>query len=111
MTRPAVHDSLASFRQAVLAIRWGTTAISLALASADIRDGDGGVTIWAGVLLAYTATGRSARCATGTTSRRRALVAAEVAVAVGAVVATGYWDSPSSSRCSPPSPWRGSRAG
>ena len=47
-------DTLAPFAQAILVIRWGTTVVSLLLASPELRDGDGFLIVASAALLAYT---------------------------------------------------------
>src|SRR3546814_13029392 len=50
----AVKDPLAPFAQAILVIRWGTTAVSLVLASTGLQDGDRGLLAACCALVAYT---------------------------------------------------------
>src|SRR3546814_10057728 len=50
----AVKDPLAPFAQAVLVIRWGTTAVSLVLASTGLQNGDRGLLAACCALVAYT---------------------------------------------------------
>src|SRR3546814_3859813 len=90
----AVKDPLAPFAQAILVIRWGTTAVSLVLASTGLQDGDRGLLAACCALVAYTVlrTLRPLRFddrLTGTL-----LVLAEVAGTLVAITATGYWSSP-----------------
>ncbi|MDP1819655.1 MAG: histidine kinase [Acidimicrobiales bacterium] len=91
---PPQGDSLASFGQAILALRWSTTAICLALASSDIQDGDvatAGATL---VVVVYTVL-RTIRPIRFRAELAGSLaVVAEAAIAVGAVTTTGYWESP-----------------
>ncbi|HJR24463.1 MAG TPA: GAF domain-containing sensor histidine kinase [Acidimicrobiales bacterium] len=87
-------DSLGSFSEAVLAVRWGATAISLALASPEIADGDRGTLAALIALVALTAY-RTVRPLRDTGDRRLVLhVVVEMGVSVGAVAVTGYDDSP-----------------
>jgi signal transduction histidine kinase len=87
-------DSLSPFAQAILAIRWGTTAVSIAVASPEIRDGDTRLLGCSAALLAYTIyrTARPLRYGDDTSGLLR--VVGEVALTVLALTATGYWDSP-----------------
>jgi signal transduction histidine kinase len=87
-------DRIAPFRPPLLAIRWGTTAVGLALASSGIADGDRWVLACCAVILGYTVyrTFRPLVYVDDTRSLLRVLV--EVAITVLAVVSTGYWDSP-----------------
>ena len=87
-------DSLGPFAQAILAIRWGTTAASVAVASPEIRAGDLRLLICSAALLAYAVyrTVRPLRYVDETSGLL--LVLAEVAVTVLGLTATGYWASP-----------------
>jgi signal transduction histidine kinase len=78
----------------VLVIRWGTTAVSLMLASPGIQDGDIRLIVTSSALLLYTIyrTSRPLRYGEDTTSLLSVL--GEVAVTVLSVTATGYWESP-----------------
>ncbi len=93
---PARHsvDMVEAFRPAILAIRWGTTVVSLALAADAISQRDGRVTAWALGILAYTAfrTWRPIRYTADLRSLISVLV--EVTPLVLAVTVTGYWESP-----------------
>jgi signal transduction histidine kinase len=95
--RPAVAsrhpDYLAGFAPLVIAVRWGTVAIGLAL-SAVGTEAPGSLAAGA-VLLAYAAlrTVRPLRYL-GDSLMSLVMVVAEVALNVGVVVATGYWESP-----------------
>ncbi len=75
-------------------IRWGTTAVSIAVASPDIRAGDGRLLGCSAVLLLYTLyrTVRPLRYGDDISGLLR--VVGEVALTVLALTATGYWDSP-----------------
>ncbi|MEO7572032.1 MAG: GAF domain-containing sensor histidine kinase [Acidimicrobiales bacterium] len=87
-------DTLAPFAQAILVIRWGTTAVSVAIASPDMRGGDARTLVGAGALLAYTfyRTVRPLRYGDETAGLLRVL--AEVAGTLLLLIATGFWDSP-----------------
>ncbi|OWY62615.1 hypothetical protein B7486_57475, partial [cyanobacterium TDX16] len=87
-------DRVEAFAPAILALRWGTTIVSLALAYPSFVDRDLRVVACAGALLALTAirTIHPLRYVGDTRSLIRVL--AEVAVPVAAVVATGFWESP-----------------
>jgi signal transduction histidine kinase len=87
-------DRVAAFSPAILALRWGTTIVSLALAYPSFVDRDLRVVACAGALLALTAirTIHPLRYVGDTRSLIRVL--AEVAVPVAAVIATGFWESP-----------------
>ncbi len=87
-------DRLAPFGQAVLAVRWGVLALSLALASPDLGAGDG-TTIGAfAVLVAWTALRLRRPLRHDGSGHIELQLLIETALAVGAVVATGFGDSP-----------------
>jgi signal transduction histidine kinase len=87
-------DRVEAFAPAILAIRWGTTIISLGLAYPSFVDQDLTVVACAAALLALTAvrTIHPLRYYGDTRSLLRVLV--EVAVPVLAVTSTGFWESP-----------------
>lgn len=88
------EDPLAGFRPAILAVRWATTGVSLALASALIIAGDPVMLALAAMVLAH-AIFRTLMPVRDTGSLRAVLaIDVEVVVAVIAVIATGYWSSP-----------------
>ena len=89
-----MSDSLGSFSEAVLAVRWGTTAISLALASPDIADGDGGTLAAMAVLVALTAFRTVRPLRDDRHSHLAAATLLDVLVPVVAVATTGYDESP-----------------
>jgi signal transduction histidine kinase len=87
-------DPLAPFNQAILMIRWGTTVVSLLLATPDLRRGDERLVVSCALLFAY-ALYRTVRPIRHRDELRSLLaVLAEVAFTVLMVVATGYWESP-----------------
>lgn len=75
-------------------IRWGTTAVSLVLASPGLQDFDRRLIVTCAALLAYTVfrTVRPLRYGEDTSSML--LVLAEVAATVLGLTTTGYWTSP-----------------
>ncbi len=87
-------DRVRAFGPAILAIRWGTTMVSLALAGPYFARGDLWVVLWAGVIAGYTVlrTVKPLRYFGDTRSLLRVL--AEVGLHTVAVASTGYWDSP-----------------
>jgi signal transduction histidine kinase len=87
-------DRLGAFGPAILAVRWGTTVLSAALAAPGFIDSDWRTVLWCGVLIGLTLfrTGRPLRYTGDTRSLIRVL--AELAVPLVAVISTGYWDSP-----------------
>jgi signal transduction histidine kinase len=87
-------DQVAAFRPAILGIRGGTTAVSVALASGAFADGDLWVVGWCLAVVAYNVYRivRPVRYVDDTPSLVRVL--GEVGFHTLAVAATGYWDSP-----------------
>jgi signal transduction histidine kinase len=87
-------DQVAPFRPAILGIRGGTTAVSVALASPAFTDGDLWVVGWCFLIVGYNVFRivRPVRYVDDTRSLVR--VIGEVAFHVIAVAATGYWESP-----------------
>lgn len=87
-------NRLGPYAPAILAVRWATTGVSIALASPALLDVDGAIVAWVCLVLANTVfrTVRPLRY-TGSTKSSAVLVA-EIGLHVLAVVATGYWDSP-----------------
>lgn len=87
-------DQVAAFRPAILGIRGGTTAVSVALASPAFTEGDLWVVGWCFLIVAYNVFRivRPVRYVDDTRSLVR--VIAEVAFHTIAVAATGYWESP-----------------
>lgn len=89
------HDLVAEFRPAVLAIRAGTTVVSVALAAPAFVDRDWNVIAWCVVITAYNLfrlVFPVKYVSTDTPSLLRVL--GEVVLHVLAVSATGYWESP-----------------
>lgn len=88
------HDQVAAFRPAILAIRAGATAISVALASPYFVDGDLAGMAWCAAIVLYNGFRiiQPLRYHDDTASLLRVLV--EVMLHVLAVAATGYWKSP-----------------
>jgi signal transduction histidine kinase len=89
-----VRDQVAEFRPAILGIRGGTTAVSVALASPAFANRDWWVVAWCVVIVAYNVFRivRPVRYVDDTASIARVLT--EVALHVLAVAATGFWESP-----------------
>jgi signal transduction histidine kinase len=87
-------DQVAPFRPAILGIRGGTTAVSVALASGAFADRDWWVIGWCFLIVSYNVFRivRPVRYVDDTASLVR--VIAEVGFHTIAVAATGYWESP-----------------
>ncbi|MCU0311664.1 MAG: GAF domain-containing sensor histidine kinase [Acidimicrobiales bacterium] len=87
-------DRVAAFGSAILAIRWGITIASVALATQRLGDQTVLITVWSAVLLTYTVvrTIRPLRY----TGDVRSLVAllGETALYVACLATTGFWESP-----------------
>lgn len=88
------RDRLATFRPAILGIRGGTLAISVALSASAFTANDWRIIGWSAVVVAYNVLRilQPVRYYDDTPSLLRVLV--EVAIHVVAVAATGFWDSP-----------------
>ena len=87
------HDALADFASVVTVIRWGTTAVAIALAASDLR-GDTGLALGAAALLTLTVVRTLAPLRFHDGPASLVAVLAEVAVTAVVVAATGFWDSP-----------------
>ncbi len=87
-------DQVAPFRPAILGIRGGTTAVSVALASPAFTEGNLWVVGWCFLIVGYNVFRivRPLRYVDDTRSLVR--VIGEVAFHTVAVAATGYWESP-----------------
>ncbi|MFN8019735.1 MAG: GAF domain-containing sensor histidine kinase [Acidimicrobiales bacterium] len=97
-TEPVVTDvrtdQVAPFRPAILGIRGGTTAVSVALASPAFAEGNLWVVGWCFLIVGYNVYRivRPVRYTDDTASLARVL--GEVGFHILAVAATGYWESP-----------------
>ena len=89
------EDRVAEFRPAILGIRGGTTAISIALTAPAFVNRDWPVIAWCVVIVAYNVF-RLVRPVRYMDADLRGLlrIMGEVALHVLAVVASGYWESP-----------------
>lgn len=88
------HDRIAAFRPAILAIRWGTTSVSIALAAPYFGVPDLGLIFWCAAIFGYTVL-RTIRPDRYTDDLRSVIaIVAEVAFHTLAVSTTGFWDSP-----------------
>jgi signal transduction histidine kinase len=87
-------DRLEPFGPAILAVRWATTGVSVALASPALLAVDLPMTAWVAAALANTTTRTFVPLRyTGSTTSMVVLFG-EIGLHVLAVVATGYWHSP-----------------
>jgi signal transduction histidine kinase len=87
-------DRVRAFGPALLAIRWGTTIVSVALAAEAFTVADWWVVGWCGVIIAYTVLRTLSPIRYLGNIRSLLLVLAELAIHVAAVGTTGYWGSP-----------------
>jgi signal transduction histidine kinase len=87
-------DRVASFRPAILAIRWGTTAVSLALAAPDFAVPDWPVVFWCAAILSYTLFRTFEPDRYTDDARSVVTVIGEVTFHTLAVGTTGAWESP-----------------
>jgi signal transduction histidine kinase len=87
-------DRLTAFGPAILAVRWGTTVLSAALAGPAFINAEWNTVAWCGLLIAYTLfrTAQPLRYYGDTRSLIRVL--AELVLPILAVINTGYWESP-----------------
>ena len=87
-------NRVAPFAPAILALRWGTTAVSLALAGESFANADWAIVALSAIIVSYTVL-RSINPLRYTGDLRSlVLVIAEVALHVGLVSVSGRWDSP-----------------
>jgi len=94
LTTTGQPNRLTQFRPAILAVRWATTCVSIALAGPALLNGDVELAAWLGLVLANTGFRTIRPLADNGSTRHLIVLLAEIAVNVLAVVATGFWDSP-----------------
>ncbi|MDW3218194.1 MAG: GAF domain-containing sensor histidine kinase [Acidimicrobiales bacterium] len=87
-------DRLASFAPAILAIRWGMTAVSLALSGTAFVNSDWEVVLWCMGLVSYTVIRTITPLRYNGDVRSLIQVFFEIALHVAAVASTDYWESP-----------------
>lgn len=87
-------DRVATFAPAILAIRWGTIAVSLALSGSAFVDSNWSIVGWCVVLVSYTVIRTVSPLRYTGDLKSLTQVVFEIALHVGAVAATGFWDSP-----------------
>jgi signal transduction histidine kinase len=87
-------DQVAAFRPAILAIRWATTVVSLALAVEGYESGDTTVVAWGTVILVYTVLRTIWPIRYTGDLRSLVTVLSEVGLVALAVATTGCWESP-----------------
>lgn len=87
-------DRVRVYGPAMLAIRWGTSMVSVALAAESFAEADWWIVGWCGVLLFYTVIRTLSPLRYLGNVRSLIEVVCEVALLVTAVASTGYWASP-----------------
>ncbi|MEZ5244077.1 MAG: GAF domain-containing sensor histidine kinase [Acidimicrobiales bacterium] len=87
-------DRVAAFAPAILAIRWGMTAVSLALSASAFVNSDWEIVLWCMTLVSYTVIRTVSPLRYTGDVRSLLQVVLEIALHVGAVAATDYWESP-----------------
>ena len=87
-------DRLTQFRPAILAVRWATTGVSVALAAATMVEPDPWLAAWVSLVLVNTIFRTLRPLRDEGTLRQLVALIAEIGLHVMAVIATGYWDSP-----------------
>jgi signal transduction histidine kinase len=87
-------DRVRPFGPALLAIRWGTAMVSVALAGQAFATADWWVVGWCMAVVLYTAFRTINPVRYLGNIQSLTVVLAEVAIHVAAVAATGFWDSP-----------------
>jgi signal transduction histidine kinase len=87
-------DRVATFAPAILALRWGTTVASVALATQDLNQNRSLILAWCVVIVSYTVL-RTIRPIRYVGDVRSLLsVLGEVVLYVAALCSTGFWESP-----------------
>lgn len=87
-------DRVKVYGPAMLAIRWGTGMVSVALAAESFARANWTVVLWCGIILAYTVIRTINPLRYLGTTRSLIEVLVEVALLVASVVSTGFWESP-----------------
>ncbi len=87
-------DRVATFAPAILALRWGTTIASIALATQDNADPLWPIVFWCIVITSYSAIRTLSPIRYSGNVRSLVEVIGEVALHVTALCTTGFWDSP-----------------
>jgi signal transduction histidine kinase len=87
-------DRVAAFAPAILAIRWGTTLASLALATQAVDQPMWLIAFWCTVVVSYTVVRTIVPLQYRGDLRSLVAVVGEVALFVATLLSTGYWESP-----------------
>jgi len=91
---PSRMDRVEHFASAILAIRWGMTVVSLALAADAFLNSDMTIVTWCFVVVSYTVIRTISPIRYRGNIFSLLQVFAEIALHVAAVASTGFWDSP-----------------
>jgi len=91
---PSRLDRVENFGSAILAIRWGMTVASLALAADAFLNYDRKIVVWCVVVVSYTVIRTISPIRYRGNIFSLLQVFAEIALFVAAVASTGFWDSP-----------------
>jgi len=91
---PSRLDRVEHFASAILAIRWGMTIASLALAADGFLNYDQKIVAWCVVVVSYTVIRTISPIRYRGNIFSLLQVFAEIALHVAAVASTGFWDSP-----------------
>lgn len=87
-------DRVATFAPAILAVRWGTTIASVALATQDPDNSIDVLVFWCVVTITYTVFRTITPLRYRSNLRSLVAVVGEVAIFALALCTTGYWESP-----------------
>jgi signal transduction histidine kinase len=87
-------DRVAAFAPAILAIRWGMTVVSVALSASAFVNADWEIVLWCMVVVSYTVIRTVSPLRYNGDLRSLVQVVFEIAIHVGAVAATDFWESP-----------------
>ncbi len=87
-------DRVAAFAPAILAIRWGMTVVSVALSASAFVNADWEIVLWCMVVVSYTVIRTVSPLRYIGDLRSLVQVVLEIAIHVGAVAATDFWESP-----------------
>ena len=89
-----VANLLLPFAPAIMAVRWATTGVSMALASPALLQAELTLVIWVTLVLANTVFRTFAPLRYTGSVRSMIMLFTEIGLHVLAVIATGYWESP-----------------
>ncbi len=87
-------DRVATFGPAILAIRWGTTALSVGLAAPEMAEGNLVMAMWSVVVIAYSVLRTQLPIRYMGNVRSLTEVIAEATLHVLVLATTGFWESP-----------------